>query len=588
MVPSSKRPSGLLPVNSRNSMTSSLALACLYARHMLLLHLSISMGRKCTASGELSYDPPHIFVPIGQRRHRDLSAPAASALEAEGLTSPKMSPSRWDDLQTTQSKRRSRLSMHVLPSMFNKTGATSTSKLPSSSGPHRKLRKTRSIPDMFGFAASVVSSALPQSAGRLHSHSVTGADMSGFPTAASDAPPSHPRDMFGEVMNWGSPPNLSTQSLVTPDGGAFSTMLPNPFGSGVTFDSPSANPLTEYMPSPAHMLREMHSFESGRTARQVDPEEDKRQKDKSPAPSPSPPFPSVSSAKKLPAIPTEESAGYAPLPETSMLSRYSMDVFDVLQTYRGLPLPDKLSPDCAQTTVIKMSLAADETAAPRDDPRFVIWGEFVADRERDDQSISQGSITDLSSSHSSNASRKRSTKGPPMDLPSLRLSPGLEMQKVVVAATIERWIAQLTSELNYDELLNFFLTYRTYITAVDLCHLLICRFHWALAQQLSPHDEMVRRIVRVRTFVAIRYWLLTFFAEDFLPNRELRLLVADWLNTLFKDPILEKHNDGLVSPSFFSYSAVVYTFDGSAEHCTETEKGCERLQKGSYSVISES
>jgi hypothetical protein len=119
--------------------------------------------------------------------------------------------------------------------------------------------------------------------------------------------------------------------------------------------------------------------------------------------------------------------------------------------------------------------------------------------------------------------------------------------KVLIAATIERWIAQLTSDLDYDELLNFFLTYRTYISAVDLCHLLICRFHWAL----SGKDDMVRKIVRVRTFVAIRYWLLTFFVMDFLPNRELRLLLASWLNTLVKDPILKKHQDGLVSLSSF-------------------------------------
>ncbi|KAG5221145.1 ras GEF [Salix suchowensis] len=89
------------------------------------------------------------------------------------------------------------------------------------------------------------------------------------------------------------------------------------------------------------------------------------------------------------------------------------------------------------------------------------------------------------------------------------------------------------------------MTYRTYINAVDLCHLLICRFHWALAQPSSPTDERVRRIVRVRTFVAIRYWLLTFFVVDFTPNRELRLLVANWLNTLVRDPTLQQHSDGL-------------------------------------------
>jgi hypothetical protein len=296
----------------------------------------------------------------------------------------------------------------------------------------------------------------------------------------------------------------------------------------------------------------MQSFESGLTARQSDPESPRlSRKGKvsafaAAADAPDRPA-SASSVRKVPD--QHRDASFSPSPETSMHSRYSTDVFDVLQTYRGLPLLDKLWPGSGETTVIKMSLAADETAAPRDDPRFVIWGEVQTEPETDDLSISEGSFTDRSmSAHSSIVSRKKSNKDKKAELPSLRVSSGGgAMQKVLVGATIERWIAQLTSELNYDELLNFFLTYRTYISAVDLCHLLICRFHWALAQHTSAHDEMVRRIVRVRTFVAIRYWLLTFFSVDFLPNRELRLLVANWLNTLIRDPILRKHNDGLVS-----------------------------------------
>jgi hypothetical protein len=157
-------------------------------------------------------------------------------------------------------------------------------------------------------------------------------------------------------------------------------------------------------------------------------------------------------------------------------------------------------------------------------------------------------------------SKKRSTKssGKGKAAAAAEPSPVLKLstsedgvaQKILVAATIERWIAQLTSDLNYDELLNFFLTYRIYISAVDLCHLLICRFHWALQQPTSTQDEMVRRAVCIKTFVAIRYWLLTFFTVDFLPDRELRLLVAHWLNTLIRDPILTKHTDGLVRSSF--------------------------------------
>jgi len=312
-----------------------------------------------------------------------------------------------------------------------------------------------------------------------------------------------------------------------------------------------------------HMLREMQSFESGLTARAIDLEPRELGKLDSPLSTPlelnieddsteSTPHASFIPVIREPTLELEadpeppDSPGLMPLPETAMHSRYSTDVFDVLQTYRGLPLLDRMD----DSTVIKMSYQPDDTATPRDDPRFVLWGETKV-QERDDLSVSQGSRTDLSSAYSSHASRRRSAKtGKSVsvltDPPSLLVSPEESSHRVLAAATIERWIAQLTSDLNYDELLNFFLTYRTYIGAVDLCHLLICRFHWALGKKSSSHDEIVRRIVRVRTFVAIRYWLLTFFTVDFLPNRELRLSLAGWLNVLIRDPILKRHSDGLV------------------------------------------
>lgn len=478
-------------------------------------------------------------------------------------------------------KRRSRMSMHALlpPSMF-KNGGTVPRPHGYSAGPRNKLRKTRSIPDMFGVAASTSSSSVTQQGmtstitGRAHSHSVTGADMIRMPYATVEVPVRPNGDIFGDVMHWTSPlssasTSYSTQSLFLPgDASTSGHELPSkspaiivlPFGHGVLFDSPSRRPTPDHLPAP-HILREMQSFESGLTARQDDPETSPRQKGKpsesvvgshSDKPDHLPSLPQRTSATLISKeVERRQSKSFSPSPATSMHSRYSTDVFDVLQTYRGLPLLDKLLPDSGETTVIKMSLDADDTAAPRDDPRFVIWGEIQSERDRDDLSISHGSFTDLSSSvHSSNISRTRSSKGKsakPPELPSLRVTSGT--RKVIVAATIERWIAQLTSDLNYDELLNFFLTYRTYISALDLCHLLICRFHWALGQHTSSHDEMVRRIVRVRTFVAIRYWLLTFFSVDFLPNRELRLLLANWLNTLIRDPILKRHSDGLVSPS---------------------------------------
>jgi hypothetical protein len=297
-------------------------------------------------------------------------------------------------------------------------------------------------------------------------------------------------------------------------------------------------------------------------------------------------------------------------------------VFDVIQNYRGLPMLDLLDDQAsvARQPTIKMSLSALDGAVPRDDPRFVIWGEVregaedeegeasyggkgrhrdssAVESEKDKDGVSSSSRRSSKAVYTGSMRGKRishgrngMTGGVPSP-PELRIEgisddgndavegyadgsvsptvssilslnqdgdglPG-STRRAMMAATIERWIAQLTSQLDYDELLIFFLTYRTYITALDLCHLLICRFHWALEEPANngtygtvsgdlAHEIMVKQIVRLRTFVAIRYWLLTFFRVDFLPNRELCLLFANWLNTLWRDPILDKYRDARV------------------------------------------
>ncbi|THH14380.1 hypothetical protein EW146_g5939 [Bondarzewia mesenterica] len=508
--------------------------------------------------------------------NRDLSAPAAAAEEAEQRTTlqleqhaqerqqlpPQKSPK--SSRSGRRSTRRSRMSMHSFlpPSMFPIVNRNGDSTPPMArpfandgprSPPTRKLRKTRSNPQLPAppavLSSSPTSPQPPLHAGRAHSQSVTGADMPRLPVVMVDVKRPPRGDVFSEVMQWStaltspyssSSASFSALSLHLPkednDAPHSPAIIIHPFGSGVSFDSPSRR--SESNLGLPHLLREMQSFESGLTAR-ADPvsravkpgalsplsslsttqtiDEISAIHDNSassPSPSPASPVPRLS-RPHLPDL------TFLPSIETSMHTRYSTEVFDVLQTYRGLPLLEKLSLDSTETTVIKMSANADDTAAPRDDPRFVIWGEVYP--EADDGSVSQNSHTNLSF-----PSERRSTKARDsiaIDNPSVHVSSAEGPHKVMVAATIERWIAQLTSELNYDELLVFFLTYRTYISAVDLCHLLICRFHWALGQPSSDHDEMVRRIVRVRTFVAIR------------------LLLASWLNTLKKDPILQKHSD---------------------------------------------
>lgn len=486
-----------------------------------------------------------------------LATPSEPELQSSGSVSP------------AQSKRRSRMSINGLlaPSMF-KNGSGSTSP-PSNTQDHlhreqegnrsppagpRKLRKTRSIPDLYGGAAD--SSPRPQGGpnGRAHSHSVTGADM---PNLAVRTPAYAGRpngDIFGSVMGWVEPTSPLTSSGPATSLKGFSSpsemasiefphdrssqhskeVIDHPFGRGVSFDSPYRSSAI-FTPL---VIREMQSFESGLTARAEPYLRQATEESKSPTPEkPATPISQPTSPSSSTILLRE-----APSFETSRLSRYSTAVFDVIQTYRGLPMLNTLSADSREPT-IKMSLSSMDGAAPRDDPRFVIWGDVNVDA--DDVSVHE-SHTDISSSLSG-VSRRKSTKSKgSTTIPELRLPTADGSRRIMMAATIERWIAQLTSQFDYDELLIFFLTYRTYIGAVDLCHLLICRFHWALEKPASAQEVMVRQVVRVRTFVAIRYWLLTFFRVDFLPNRELCLVFANWLNTLRRDPVLEKQPDALV------------------------------------------
>ncbi|KAJ7161005.1 hypothetical protein C8R46DRAFT_1164641 [Mycena filopes] len=497
---------------------------------------------------------------VGNREKN--TPPAAATVDADERVSQPTTPS---EARATSPPRRSRISV----TMFSKTGSVSARPHTAGGPGPRKLRKTRSFSEMATASASNASASSSRPTGRGHSQSVTSGDF--VPRTTADIGP-RPGDMFADVMGWAprttssastgfGKPSLPGPGLLTGHG------LAHPFGPTILFQSPSRKPNVEFLPTP-RLLREMQSFESGLTAKQADLESlprdsfDTVSTNGSDGVRPPSAFRLRDSTSVASFLSQSEAADdsepppvpFSPKPETELHSRYSTDVFDVLQTYRGLPLLEKLAAG-EDTAVIKLSLASDNTAAPRDDPRFVIWGELVPERELDEVSLGSHGHTDgaSSSAPSSSMSKKRSvkagkerTRSQAADLPVLKLS-GLEegAQKILVAATIERWIAQLTSDLNYDELLNFFLTYRTYISAVDLCHLLICRFHWALQQPASTQDETVRRVVRVRTFVAIRYWLLTFFTVDFLPDRELRLLVAHWLNTLIRDPILTKHTDGL-------------------------------------------
>ncbi|KAG6310013.1 hypothetical protein E4U44_006016 [Claviceps purpurea] len=97
----------------------------------------------------------------------------------------------------------------------------------------------------------------------------------------------------------------------------------------------------------------------------------------------------------------------------------------------------------------------------------------------------------------------------------------------VTAATPSRLVAEITSPsfLDYELLSDFFLTFRSFLEPSDLLRMLVARLRWALDRV----DE-VGMIVRVRTFVALRHWILNYFMDDFIVEYGLRITFCNLLN----------------------------------------------------------
>lgn len=101
----------------------------------------------------------------------------------------------------------------------------------------------------------------------------------------------------------------------------------------------------------------------------------------------------------------------------------------------------------------------------------------------------------------------------------------------ISAAIPTRIISQITSArfVDYHLLSDFFLTFRLFMSPSDLVTYLITRLRWAFNR-----DDDTGRVVGVRTFVAIRHWLLNYFADDFVPSLPLREQFVRAMNELSK------------------------------------------------------
>lgn len=102
-------------------------------------------------------------------------------------------------------------------------------------------------------------------------------------------------------------------------------------------------------------------------------------------------------------------------------------------------------------------------------------------------------------------------------------------------------------------MMDFFLTYRQFLSSIKLCKLLILRFRWAL---LENTDD--RSLVRIRygrrmlcnvclvinsfsiysTFVVIRHWLTHYWDHDFSKSRTLRFILSTFLSELRSHPTI--------------------------------------------------
>ena len=137
---------------------------------------------------------------------------------------------------------------------------------------------------------------------------------------------------------------------------------------------------------------------------------------------------------------------------------------------------------------------------------------------------------------------------------------GPKRERVVLAATVEWFIAELTAKNSPTQTINFFLTYRSYLRPEDLLAILLTRFEWALrhpstlahaklsSKEASTARSPVGRVVAVRCHAMLRHWLLNHFADDWVDSKPIRNALPAWIKRMSKDSAIRDGPDyGLVT-----------------------------------------
>ena len=104
--------------------------------------------------------------------------------------------------------------------------------------------------------------------------------------------------------------------------------------------------------------------------------------------------------------------------------------------------------------------------------------------------------------------------------------------KDISAASPARIVAQISSEsfMDYELVSDFFLTFRSYLSSSHLLALLLARLQWAINRWQDDG-----RIIRIRTFAALRHWILNYFVDDFLEDYGLRTYFCEAINSMYND-----------------------------------------------------
>lgn len=135
----------------------------------------------------------------------------------------------------------------------------------------------------------------------------------------------------------------------------------------------------------------------------------------------------------------------------------------------------------------------------------------------------------------------------------------INSEEKIVKSTLEAIIIHFTNSidsLNYNDLNNFFITYRSFSNTTKLLDILLYRFKWSIKSSLELQfgnnimndNDLIKiyNVIIIRTFIILRHWINNYIIEDFLFNDDVLNYFTTFVqNEIYKDLIskyLDKEN----------------------------------------------